>query len=94
MDMNVGGIATKKRDVSPRAVQDDRGDNTDHKKKDVSLLDEPLVGVKLLKQDSMNAANYKSPSRPSRATTTEQDRLPAGEALRTSERPPIRGGGF
>jgi hypothetical protein len=61
LDVDVGGIVTKKmRDVMTESqYKKIVSENTSHKKSDVKLLDDALVGVKLPKQGSMNAADYK-----------------------------------
>ena len=62
LDMDVGGIATKKiSDVLTESqYKQIVADNTSHKKKDIKLVDDALVGVDLPKQGSMNAADYRT----------------------------------
>lgn len=61
VEVDVGAIVTKKISEVLTEGQYKKivADNTEHKKKDVKLLDDALVGVKLPKQDSMSGADYK-----------------------------------
>jgi hypothetical protein len=61
LDIDVGTIVTKKISEVLTEGQYKKivADSTEHKKKDVRLLDDTLVGVKLPAQDSMKAADYR-----------------------------------
>jgi len=61
LDADVSSFVTKKISevLSENQYKGIVADNTEHKKKDVKLFDDSLVGVNLPAQDSMNAAEYR-----------------------------------
>lgn len=62
LEMDVGGMVTKtiSEVLTEGQYKSIVADKTDHKKKDVALLNDSLVGVNLPKQGSLSAADYRA----------------------------------